>query len=165
MALCRDAQAKGLNPTPSCRASTHANRPWVRRRHVRMVRGDVTAARAPSRKREQGRQMCRCRCHRRRGRVWGGAGAAGAAGEPGRVERGPGAVLGWGALLATSGHPSCAQASVSLSAQWIQVQGAGVGATCVTQNRALPWLGFSFCAWQGRGVRGYANLAPTPGFC
>lgn len=44
---------------------------------ARMVRGDVVAAGAPSRKREQGRQMCRCCCHRRRGRVRGGAGAPG----------------------------------------------------------------------------------------
>lgn len=39
-----------------------------------MVRGDVKAARAPSRKREQGRQMCRCRCHRRRAKFWVGLG-------------------------------------------------------------------------------------------
>lgn len=84
---------------------------------ARMVRGDVGGARAPSRKREQGRQMCRCCCHRRRGRVLGGAGDAGAAGEPGRVGRGPRAVAGWGAPLATSGHPSCVQASVSPTAQ------------------------------------------------
>lgn len=85
---------------------------------ARMVRGDVVAARAPSRKREQGRQMCRCCCHRRRGRVRGGAGDAGASGEPGRVGSGPRVVAGWGAPLATSGHPSCAQVSVSPSARW-----------------------------------------------
>lgn len=102
---------------PRLLARRSAPSPSPTRAVARMVRGDVGAARAPSRKREQGRQMCRCCCHRRRGRVLGGAGDAGAAGEPGRVGRGPRAVAGWGAPLATSGHPSCVQASVSPTAQ------------------------------------------------
>ena len=144
---------------------------------ARVLRGDVVAARAPSRKREQGRQMCRCCCHRRRGRVRGGAGNAGAAGEPGRVGRGPRAVAGWGAPLATSGHSPCLQASVSPSAQCVRRRRHGPipepgrrsrGCLCsvcsVTRNRALQSLGLSFPALQGRGVRGQASPASLAGF-
>ena len=139
---------------------------------------DVTAARAPSRKREQGRQMCRCCCHRRPGRVLGGIGDAGSSGDPGQVGRGPRAVVGWGAPLATSGHPSCAQASVSPSAQWMRGWRCGQdsgprreswgrfcsGCALSLQNRALACLGLSFPVSQGRGMRGLGSPAPLAGF-
>lgn len=134
-----------------------------------MVRGDVTAARAPSRKREQGRQMCRCRCHRRRVRVRGGAGAAGAAGEPGRVERGPWAAAGWGAPLATSGHPSSPQGSSFLVCSVDRVWGAGVGATCVQavtchSEPSVVLVGPQFPRFAGAGCERIYNPRLYSGF-
>lgn len=141
-----------------------------------MVRDDVEAALAPSRKREQGRQMCRCCCHRRRGRVQGGAGDAGASGQLGRAGAVPGLSRGgarrWQHLdtLRTGlSFPGCA-----VDARTAPWAGSGSGAPelgasmlklCyITQNRAFPCLGLSFPASQGRGLRGFVSPAALGGF-
>lgn len=145
---------------------------------ARMVRGDVAAARAPSRKREQGRQMCRCCCHRRRGRVRGGAGDAGTAGEPGRVGRGPGLSRGGARRWPHLGSPPayrpqfprprnvCAGGATGR----FRIRGAGAGADYVQAVQCYPEPGVAlfgpqFPRFAGAGREGLCESHLTRGFC